>query len=70
MDSTSSSILADTYINEYQKRHLDEVNIPNKIEKYVDDILFITKVNEHVLNNYVNELNKIPGTVKFTSEFE
>ncbi|CAF5190571.1 unnamed protein product, partial [Rotaria magnacalcarata] len=61
---------ADIYMDEYQKQHLHKVNIPNKIWRYVDDILIITKMNKTQLDKYVNDLNKIRGTIKFTSEFE
>ncbi|CAF4889307.1 unnamed protein product, partial [Rotaria magnacalcarata] len=70
MGNTLSPILADIYMDEYQKQHLHEVNIPNKIWRYVDDILIITKMNKTQLDKYVNDLNKIRGTIKFTSEFE
>ncbi|CAF4578159.1 unnamed protein product [Rotaria sp. Silwood2] len=70
MGNTLSPILADIYMDEYQKQHLHEVNIPNKIWRYVDDILIITKMNKPELDQYVYDLNKIRGTIKFTSEFE
>ncbi|CAF1215941.1 unnamed protein product [Rotaria sordida] len=70
MGNTLSPILADIYMDEYQKQHLHEVNIPNKIWRYVDDILIITKMNKPQLEKYVYDLNKIRGTIKFTSEFE
>ena len=70
MGNTLSPILADIYMDDYQKQHLQKVNTPNKIWRYVDDILIITKMNEPELNIYVNELNKKHGTIKFTSEFE
>jgi len=34
------------------------------------NILVITKMNEQQLKNYINELNDIEGTIKFTHEFE
>ncbi|CAF1507172.1 unnamed protein product, partial [Rotaria sordida] len=70
MGNTLSPILADIYMDEYKKQHLHEVNIPNKIWRYVDDILIITKMNKPQLEKYVHYLNKIRGTIKFTSEFE
>ncbi|CAF4924035.1 unnamed protein product, partial [Rotaria socialis] len=70
MGNTLSPILADIYMDEYQKQHLHEVNIPNKIWQYVDDILIITKMNKPQLDKYVYGLNKIRGTNKFSSEFE
>ncbi|CAF1407123.1 unnamed protein product [Rotaria sordida] len=70
IDDTISPILADMYMNENQKQHLDEVNIPNRIWRYVDDILIITKMSKQQLDNYAKDLNKICGTIKFTSEFE
>jgi hypothetical protein len=66
MGNTLSPILADIYMDEYQQQYLKQVNIPNKIWRYVDDILIITKMNEQQLNNYVNELNDIQGTIKFS----
>jgi hypothetical protein len=57
-------------MDDYQQQHLRKVNIPNKIWRYVDDILIITKMNEQQLNDYLKKLNKKRGTIKFTSEFE
>ncbi|CAF1371595.1 unnamed protein product, partial [Rotaria sp. Silwood1] len=70
MGNTLSPILADIYMDDYQKQHLHQVSIPNKIWTFVDDILIITKMNQQQLKDYVNELNNIQGTIKFTSEFE
>ncbi|CAF4712055.1 unnamed protein product, partial [Rotaria sp. Silwood2] len=70
MENTLSPILVDIYMDEYQKQHLHEVNIPNKIWRYVDDILIITKMNKPKLEKYEYELNRIRGTIKFISEFE
>ncbi|CAF4571682.1 unnamed protein product, partial [Didymodactylos carnosus] len=70
MGNTLSPILADIYMDDYQQQHLHEINIPNKFWCYVDDILIITKMNKQQLEDYVNELNKIRGAIKFTSEFE
>jgi hypothetical protein len=70
MGNTLSPILADIYMDDYQQQHLHKVNISNKIWRYVDDILIVTKMNQKQLNDYVDELNKIRGTIKFTSEFE
>jgi hypothetical protein len=70
MGNTLSPILADIYMDEYQQKYLQKVNVPNKIWRYVDDILIITKMNEQQLKNYINELNDIEGTIKFTHEFE
>ncbi|CAF3756014.1 unnamed protein product [Rotaria socialis] len=61
---------ADIYMDEYQKQHLHKVNIPNKIWRYIDDILIITKMNKTQFDKYVYDLNKMRGTIKFTSEFE
>jgi hypothetical protein len=57
-------------MNNYQQQKLHEVNVPIKIWRYVDDILIITKMNEQQLNGYVNELNKICGTIKTSTEVE
>ncbi|CAF4741716.1 unnamed protein product, partial [Rotaria sp. Silwood2] len=70
MGNTLSPILADIYMGNYQKQHLHKVNNTNKIWRYVDDILIVTKMNKDQLNNYVEKLNKIRGTIRFTSEFE
>ncbi|CAF5225303.1 unnamed protein product [Rotaria magnacalcarata] len=70
MGNTLSPILADIYMDEYQKQHLHKVNIPNKIWRYIDDILIITKMNKTQFDKYVYDLNKMRGTIKFTSEFE
>ena len=70
MGNTLSPILADIHMDEYQKQHLQEVNVINKIWRYVDDILIITKMNKEQLDEYVKILKEIRGTIKFTSEFE
>ncbi|CAF1290674.1 unnamed protein product [Didymodactylos carnosus] len=70
MGNSLSPLLADLYMDNYLKEHLKEVNIPNKIWRYVDDILILTEKNEQQLNNYVEKLNKIRGSIRFTYEFE
>ena len=70
MGNTLSPILADIYVNKYQKQHLHEIYAPNRIWKYVDDILIVTKMNKQHLENCVNNLNKLNEKIKFPSEFE
>jgi hypothetical protein len=70
MGNTLSPILADIYMDHYLAEHLHDVNQNNTIWRCVDDILIITKLNEQELNNYVNELNDIRGSIRFTYEYE
>ena len=70
MGNTLSPILADIYMDEYQKQYLTKINIPDKFYRYVDDILIITKMNQQELDNYISELNKVHKTIKFTHEYE
>ncbi|CAF4045091.1 unnamed protein product [Rotaria sp. Silwood1] len=65
-----SPLLADLYMDEYTKTHLQQVNQSLKLWRYVDDILIITKTNKQQLENYVNEINNINSTIRFTSEYE
>ncbi|CAF5009225.1 unnamed protein product, partial [Rotaria sp. Silwood1] len=70
MGNTLSPILADIYMDHYSTEHLHDVNQNNKIWRYVDDILIITKMNEQELNVYVKKLNDIRGSIRFTHEYE
>ncbi|CAF2852470.1 unnamed protein product [Rotaria sp. Silwood2] len=70
MGNTLSPIIADIYMNYYSNEHLQQINVTSKIWRYVDDILIITTMNEQQLKNYVNDLNNIKGTIRFTYEFE
>ncbi|CAF3946895.1 unnamed protein product [Rotaria sp. Silwood1] len=70
MGNTLSPILADIYMDYYLNEHLQHINISNKIWRYVDDILIITKMNKEELEDYVNNLNKIRGSIRFTSKYE
>ncbi|CAF5130122.1 unnamed protein product, partial [Rotaria sp. Silwood1] len=70
MGNTLSPILVDIYMDHYLTEHLHDVNQNNKIWRYVDDILIITKMNEQELNVYVKKLNDIRGSIHFTHEYE
>ena len=70
MDSCLSPIIADMYIGDYINKHLNKINRPQKLWRYVDDIIIITTMNKDELNNYVNELNNIKSKIKFTLEYE
>jgi hypothetical protein len=70
MGNTLSPIIADIYMDYYMNEHLQQVNINDKIWRYVDDILIITKMNKHELDDYVDKLNNINGSIRFTSEYE
>jgi hypothetical protein len=70
MGNCLSPILADIYLDDYMKKHLNEVNITQKLWRYVDDIIIITKMNKIELNDYVEQLNKIKSKIRFTLEFE
>jgi hypothetical protein len=70
MGNTLSPLLADLYMDDYIKKHLQEVNQPSKFWRYVDDIMIITPMNEQQLKDYVNKLNDIRSTIRFTCEYE
>ena len=70
MGSCLSAIIADLYIDDYINKYLNKINIPQKIWRYVNDVIIITTMSKNELNNYVEELNNIRNKIKFTSEFE
>ena len=45
-------------MNNYIEKHMNEVNQPSKIWRYVDDILIISKMNEDNIKLYVKTLTK------------
>ncbi|CAF1371718.1 unnamed protein product [Didymodactylos carnosus] len=55
MGNTLSPILADIYMDDYQQQHLHQVNSPNKIWRYVDDVLIITIMNQ-VMENSLKQI--------------
>jgi hypothetical protein len=70
MENTLSPILADLYMDEYMKTHMNEVNLPSKLWRYVDDIILVTKMKEEEIKTYVKELNSIKSKIRFTYEYE
>jgi hypothetical protein len=70
MGNSLSPILADLYMHDYMNKHMNLVNKPNKLWRYVDDILIITKMTENELKEHVNQLNKIRSNIRFTYEYE
>ena len=70
MGNCLSPLLADLYMDDYLEKHLREVNRPNKLWRYVDDILILIKLNEDELDHYVKTLNEIKTNIKFTMEYE
>ena len=70
MGNTLSPILADLYMHDYMDRHMNDVNKPLKLWRYVDDILLITKLTEDDIKTYVNNLNRIKSRIRFTYEYE
>ncbi|CAM4845408.1 unnamed protein product [Rotaria magnacalcarata] len=70
MGNTLSPLIADIYMDHYSKEHLQQINTPSKLWRYVDDILIITTMEEEQLKQYVNDLNNIKGTIRFTYEYE
>ena len=43
MGNCLSPLLADLYMDDYIEKHLTDVNQPNKLWRYVDDIFIITR---------------------------
>ena len=70
MGNCLSPLLADLYMDDYLGKYLQEVNHPDKLWRYVDDILILTKLNEDELNAYIETLNKNRNNIKFTMEYE
>ena len=70
MGNTLSPILADLYMNDYIQKHMENVEQPLRLWRYVDDILMITKKNEDEIKLMVENLNKIRSKIRFTYEFE
>jgi predicted GIY-YIG superfamily endonuclease len=70
MGNSLSPLLADLYMDDYISKHLNDININNKIYRYVDDLLIITDMNEEQAKIYVGKLNKIKGNIRFTHEYE
>ena len=69
MGNILSLLLSDLYMDEYVKNKLKKVN--KKLWRYLDDLLFIiTKMNEDEIKLYVEELNSLKETIKFTYVFE
>ena len=46
MGNCLSPILADLYLDDYIEKHLNKVNVNQKIFRYADDILIITRMNQ------------------------
>ena len=70
MGNTLSPILADLYMDDYIEKKMMKVNEPGRLWRYVDDFFIITKMEEHEVQTYVKELNKIKGKIRFTYEYE
>jgi hypothetical protein len=70
MGNPLSPILADLYMHDYMAKHLDEVCQPNRLWRYVDDILIITHMSENETRDYVKKLNSIKSNIRFTFEYE
>jgi hypothetical protein len=69
MGNILSPLLSDLYMDEYVKNKLKKVN--KKLWRYLDDLLFIiTKMNEDEIELYVEELDSLKETIKFTYVFE
>lgn len=68
MGNILSPLLSDLYMDQFVKTKLSKIN--GKLWRYVDDLLVITKMNEDDVKLYIEELNSLKGTIKFTHEFE
>ena len=70
MGNSLSPLLADLYMDDYISKNLKDVNINNRLLRYVDDLLIVAEMNEEQIKSYVDDLNKIKGTIRFTYEYE
>jgi uncharacterized FlaG/YvyC family protein len=68
MGNILSPLLSDLYMDQYVKEKLNKIN--DKLWRYVDDLFIITKMKEDEIKSYVDELNALNGSIKFTYEFE
>ncbi|CAF5068029.1 unnamed protein product [Rotaria sp. Silwood1] len=70
MGNCLSPLLADLYMDDYIEKYLTDLNQTNKLWRYVDDILILTKMNKDELDTYVKKINKRRSNIKFTMEYE
>jgi hypothetical protein len=73
MGAPTSAILAETYIQHMEHKHLYPILIKHKITgyfRYVDDILMIYNQNQTNIEETINEFNRLNNNIKFTIEKE
>jgi hypothetical protein len=73
MGAPTSAILAETYIQHMEHKHIYPILINHKITgyfRYVDDILIIYNQNQTNIEETINEFNKLNNNIKFTIEKE
>ena len=68
MGNILSPLLADLVMDEFMKTKLKKIS--KKLIRYVDDIFILTEMTEIELKLFVDKLNLLKDTIKFTYEFE
>lgn len=71
MGSPLSPVMADIYMNEFEKRIITESKHRDKIKtwlRYVDDILLIWEGNDEEFEEFVNEINGMEQKINFQEE--
>ena len=69
MGNILSPLISDVFMDDYLKENV-ELDAHENLWRYVDDILMKTKMSSGQLDTFVNDLNVIEGTIRFTSEYE
>ena len=69
MGNILSPLISDVFMDDYLKENV-ELEAHESLWRYVDDILMKTKMTPSQLDTFVNDLNVIEGTIRFTSEYE
>lgn len=69
MGNLLSPLLADVFMDNYIEEHV-ELEEKEKLWRYVDDICMITKMDEDATKSFVDSLNTLEGSIRFTSEYE
>ena len=70
MGNTLSPFLADLYMQDYIEKYMKDIYEQGKFWRYVDDLLFIAKMNKEETTDYLKRLNKIRSKIRFTFKYE
>ena len=62
MGNLLSPLISDIFMDDYIKSNI-ELDKKEKLWRYVDDILMVTKMNEFQLQTFVDELNALDSVM-------